>query len=524
MNVKLSLKSKQELLEITKIKYQNATWEEKSKILDAFLINTNYRRKYAIYLLNKPSIINKCQTKKKRLAWYDNCVKEALIIIWHAANKICSKRLVPFLSDFINKLENHGHINLSIETRNKLLSISPATVDRILALEHKQNKKNNSTTRCGGILKKQIKIKTFADWNEIIPGFIEADLVAHCGDTVSGSFLNTLVLTDIVSGWTEFMPLLFKSEDNVIAGLKIAKEMIPFNILGLDTDNGSEFINYGLLKFCEDEKITFTRSRAYRSNDQAHVEEKNGSIVRRLVGYDRYEGTDALRKLTELYSVMRLYVNFFQPSMKLCSKERKGAKIIKKYKQAQTPYQRLLNSSYKSEEKIIKLVEQYKHLDPIKLLRELQEKQEAFWKYAWVKSNILSQQSSTNNAAINLSTNKEDVKNINNKVITNINTNKPLVSLEYYKHSKKNKKQLGPRTWRTRKDPFETVSQNLLMQLAINPVINAKDLLSNLIKEFPENFNMSHLRTLQRKIANWRNNNLQKERDYQLKIMNNQQV
>jgi hypothetical protein len=276
---------------------------------------------------------------------------------------------------------------------------------------------------------------------------------------------------------------------------------------------GSEFINYGLLKFCEDEKITFTRSRAYRSNDQAHVEEKNGSIVRKLVGYDRYEGTDALRKLTELYSVMRLYVNFFQPSMKLCSKERKLGKIIKKYEQAQTPYQRLLNSSYKSEEKIIKLIEQYKHLDPIKLLKELQEKQESFWKYAWVKSNISSQQiDSINNDQINLSINE------------NIDTNKPLISLEYYKHSKKYKKQLGARTWRTRKDPFAIVSKNLLMQLTINPIINAKDLLNNLIKEFPENFNMSHLRTLQRKIANWRNNNLQKERDYQLKIMNNQQV
>jgi hypothetical protein len=482
MNVKLSLKAKQEFLEITKMKYQNAAWEEKSKILDAFLINTNYRRKYAIYLLNKPSIINKIQTKKKRLVWYDSYVKEALIIIWHAANKICSKRLVPFLSDFINKLENYGHINLSTEIKNKLLSISPATVDRILKLEHKQNKKNNSTTRCGGILKKQIKIKTFANWNEIIPGFIEADLVAHCGDTVSGSFLNTLVLTDIVSGWTEFMPLLFKSEDNVIAGLKIAKEMFPFNILGLDTDNGSEFINYGLLKFCENEKITFTRSRPYRSNDQSHVEEKNGSIVRRFVGYDRYEGLDALRKLTELYSIMRLYVNFFQPSMKLYSKERIGAKVIKKYDHAQTPYQRLLNSSYKSEEKMIKLIEQYKHLDPIKLLKELQEKQESFWKYAWVRSNIFSQQISDNNITINLPADEVNVKKINNKVITGININKPLISLEHYKNSKKYKKPLGPRTWRTRKDPFATVFQSLLIQLAMNPVINAKDLLKKFNK------------------------------------------
>lgn len=379
MNLKLSLKSKQEFLEITKIKYQQATWEEKSKILDAFLIHTNYKRKYAIALLNKPNVIKQVQTKKKRIAYYDDSVKEALLVIWHAANKICSKRLVPFLPDFIDKLENYGHINLSAETRNKLISISPATVDRILKLKHKQNKKNIGTTKSGSILKKQITIRTFSNWNEVVPGFIEADLVAHCGDNVKGTFLNTLVLTDIVTGWTEFMPLLCRNEDNVIEGLKIAQAILPFNILGLDTDNGSEFINYGLLKFCEAEKITFTRSRAYRSNDQAHVEEKNGSIVRRLVGYDRYEGLDALHKLTELYSIMRLYVNFFQPSMKLCSKNRTGAKIVKKYQKARTPYQRLLNSSYTCEEKMVKMIEQYKKLDPVKLLKELQEKQEAFW-------------------------------------------------------------------------------------------------------------------------------------------------
>ena len=221
---------------------------------------------------------------------------------------------------------------------------------------------------------------------------------------------------------------------------------------------------------------------------------------------------------------MRLYVNFFQPSMKLYSKERIGAKVIKKYDQAQTPYQRLLNSSYKSAEKMIKLIEQYKYLDPIKLLKELQEKQESFWKYAWVRSNIFSQQISDNNITINLPADEVNVKKINNKVITGININKPLISLEHYKTSKKYKKPLGPRTWRTRKDPFATVSQSLLIQLAMNPVINAKDLLKNLIKEFPEKFNMSHLRTLQRKIANWRNDNLQKERDYQLKILSNQQI
>ena len=149
-------------------------------------------------------------------------------------------------------------------------------------------------------LKHQIKVRTFADWNDVIPGFLEGDLVAHCGETTSGAYLNTLVLTDIASTWTEFFPLLNKGEVEVISALKVAQDVLPFPLLGLDTDNGSEFINYGLLGFCEENKITFTRSRAYKKNDQAHVEEKNGSIVRRLIGYDRYEGLEAYHALGEL--------------------------------------------------------------------------------------------------------------------------------------------------------------------------------------------------------------------------------
>lgn len=204
---------------------------------------------------------------------------------------------VGSIYDLLTALERFGHLSISMEVRNRLLTISTSTVDRLLETKRQENSKGICTTRPGSLLKKQIKIRTFADWDDVVPGFLEGDLVAHCGDQIGGAFLNTLVLTDIASTWTEFFPLLRKSEADVIAALKVAQQILPFSLIGLDTDNGSEFINYTLLNFCKTQKITFTRSRAYKKNDQAHVEEKNGSIVRRLIGYDRYEGLAAYNSL-----------------------------------------------------------------------------------------------------------------------------------------------------------------------------------------------------------------------------------
>ncbi len=180
------------------------------------------------------------------------------------------------------------------------------------------------------------------------------------------------------------MPLLHKSADDAILGLRLTKELLPFSLLGIDTDNGSEFINYELLNYGQDEKITFTRSRAYRKNDQAHVEQKNGSVVRRLVGYDRFEGYQAWQALTELYRVLRLYVNYFQPSLKLISKERKGAHVTKKYDTAQTPYQRTLASSSLSDTAKHSLTEHYQSLDPVGLLNSMEMLQDKLWQYGFV--------------------------------------------------------------------------------------------------------------------------------------------
>jgi hypothetical protein len=318
MKTQMSLQLRRELLFRIKEGYQLAPWKEKVKLLDGFIATTGYQRKYAIALLHQvKSELADNKNKLHKNCQYDGAVQQILIAIWNAANRICSKRLTPFLPSLIDSLERHGHLSLPAQVKQKLLNISAATVDRLLKAERLTSQKGVGTTRRGGFLKKQIQIKSYSDWNETAPGFLEADLVAHCGDNAEGSFLNTLVLTDISSTWTEFVPLLHKSEIAVTTGLDIVENLVPFIILGLDTDNGSEFINYELLKFCETKHITFTRSRPYRKNDQAHVEEKNGSIIRRLVGYDRFEGQATWNVLTELYAILRLYVNFFQPSLKL---------------------------------------------------------------------------------------------------------------------------------------------------------------------------------------------------------------
>ena len=299
-------------------------------------------------LLNNPP--GSVGPSRPRRARYDERVKRPLVTLWTTANRICAKRLVLFLPELIEVMERNGRLSLPADVRGKLLTISSATADRLLASE-RSSRHGLSTTRPGSLLKKQIKVRTFADWDDLQPGFLEADLVAHCGESAAGSFLHTLVLVDIATGWTECVALLRRSEADVIGALNSLRGRLPVPLLGLDTDNGSEFINYEMLSYCQREQITFTRSRVNRKNDRAFVEEKNGSIVRRLIGYDRYEGLGAWRALIQLYEILRLYVNFFQPSMKLIEKQRDGARVKKRYDRAQTPYQRVIASAYLTKRK-----------------------------------------------------------------------------------------------------------------------------------------------------------------------------
>jgi hypothetical protein len=251
----LSFKSKRELLLQIAPRYREASSTLKTVILDEFVAATGYARKYAIRLLSQP-VPATLTIKRPRPPRYGPEVQEALHLAWMAANHICAKRLIPFLPTLVESLERHGHLQLSEQCRAQLLAMSPATADRILRPARKQERRGIATTRSGPLLKQQIPVRTFAQWNDAKAGFMEADLVAHCGPSAEGPFLYTLTLTDIATGWTECLPLLNRNQEAVVAALKRARQLLPFPLLGLDTDNGVEFINMELLAYCEAEQLT----------------------------------------------------------------------------------------------------------------------------------------------------------------------------------------------------------------------------------------------------------------------------
>jgi hypothetical protein len=260
--------------------------------------------------------------------------------------------------------------------------MSAATADRLLHSQRTLGRHGLSTTRAGTLLKQQIPIRTFEEWNEAQPGFLEADLVAHCGTDIEGGYLYTLTLTDVATGWTECLSLLYRSQETVLAALQRARTLFPFPILGIDTDNGGEFINERVIAYCEQEKIMFTRGRPYLKNDQCFIEQKNGAIVHQVVGYDRFVGERAYRQLTEPYQGLRLYVNCFQPSMKLQSKQREGKTVRCVYGPAKTPLQRLLLSGVLPAHKQQELTEVAQALDPIRLSEQLEQLQQAVFRCA----------------------------------------------------------------------------------------------------------------------------------------------
>jgi len=280
-------------------------------------------------------------------------------------------------------LKRSDELRIDAATEERLKKLSPATIDRLLGPARKiGGRKPISTTRSGNLLKKLIPIRTFADWQETKTGFVETDLVAHCGESVEGFYLNTICAVDVASGWTECLPVWGKGQERVCQAIHRIRHSLPFPLLGVDSDNGSEFINQYLYSYCHKNKITFTRSRSYKKNDSCHVEQKNGNIVRRLVGYDRYSSKAAYECLGRLYHLIRLYVNFFQPTMKLVAKSRAGAKVYKVYDTAQTPYQRLVKMGTLSQAKQAELAAIYQGLNPVRLRNQINGNLEQLWKLA----------------------------------------------------------------------------------------------------------------------------------------------
>lgn len=360
-----------EYVEALRPRYGKAGKGKKGKMLDEFVQVTGLHRKAAIRLLNQVSQLT-AGKRRGRQRKYGSEVAEALREVWEASDRLCSKRLKPFLPEMAEVLRRHGEQRIDASLEAQLCSMSPSTIDRMLRPYRRLGGwKPLSTTRPGSLLKSSIPIRTFADWQEDQPGFMETDLVAHCGESAEGFYLNTLCAVDVESGWTECLPVWGKWQEKVRQTVHHMRQRLPFPLLGIDSDNGGEFINQCFYKYCRDEKITFTRSRAYKKNDSCHVEQKNGQVVRRLVGYERYDSKAAFECLGRVYDLVRLYINFFQPTMKLVSKTRHGARVHKVYDTAQTPYQRLLQSGVLTEAKRAELAATYQGLNPVKLLRQI---------------------------------------------------------------------------------------------------------------------------------------------------------
>jgi len=371
-----------EYVEAVRERYLLASRKEKGEILDEFTKVTGRHRKAAIRLI-RHSVHTRVGKKRGRPRQYGAAVVRALRVAWEATDRLCSKRLRPFLPDLIDVLKRYGETTMSAEVEAQLCQMSPATIDRLLRPWRRLGgRRPFSTTRPGSLLKSSIPIRTFADWQENRPGFLEADLVPHCGESAEGFYLNTLSAVDVATGWSECVAVWGKGQWRVGSAVHHLRRRLPFPLLGLDSDNGSEFINQHLFAYCQREKITFTRSRSYKKNDSCHVEQKNWSVVRRLIGYDRYSSKAALEALNRIYYLTRLYVNFFQPVMKLASKTRHGAKLHKVYDTARTPYQRLLESGVITEAKQQELAATYRGLNPVLLLKHINENLESLWKLA----------------------------------------------------------------------------------------------------------------------------------------------
>jgi hypothetical protein len=373
--------------------YRKVSKKEKGRILDELVAMTGYNRWYVVGLMRWNGKVIRVgrrvrlvgdlgkKAKRTRHRLYDDTVLDSLKEIWAIMDCICGKRLAAILPEVIPILERHREIVLDTAIRQKLLQISASSIDRLLTAERRKwMLRGRSGTKPGSMLKHQIPIRTFADWNEKQAGFVEIDLVGHDGGDASGDYCQTLDVTDVASTWTETCAVINKAQVWVFDALKSIRTHLPFPLLGIDSDNGSEFINHHLLRYCRQEKITFTRGRSGKKNDGCFVEQKNYSVVRRAVGYARYDSVAQLRLLNELYGYLRLYTNYFQPVMKLLSKERNGAKVKKTYDEPKTPYQRLMDMSGISSENKQRLKTEYASLNPAQLKREITRLQEKLFK------------------------------------------------------------------------------------------------------------------------------------------------
>ena len=403
----LDMRQKKAVTKELKKRYAKAAKKQKGVMLDEFCATTGYNRCYASWILKikKDRVLGymktggktikfvaaKKKTRKKgrpRIYTYD--VFLALRRVWVIFDFICGKRLAPFMAEAVEKLKKHKELKTTNEVDKKLTTISASTIDRLLKKEKSKFRlgKGKSGTKPGTLLKNQIPVRTFADWDDAVPGFTECDLVGHDGGNNSGDFIQSLNFVDIATCWDSTAACKNKAQVHVFGALRDIIARFPFDVLGIDSDNGSEFINAHLLSYCLKNKITFTRSRAYKKNDSCFVEQKNYSVVRRNVGYLRYDTDKELRTLNELYIYLDSYVNYFQPVVKLSSKTRVGSKVTKRYDRAKTPFRRVLDSEHVDDKIKARLEVQYDSLNPAELKRKITRLQDKLLKLNTLKQKV----------------------------------------------------------------------------------------------------------------------------------------
>jgi len=477
MGKKISESARAELIEATRSRYVQASKKDKTKILDELVKVFGCHRKHAIRMLANPT---RSESEQHGRQVYDQAVREALTVLWEAADRICGKRWKAILPVLVESMVSRGHLQLDPTVQEMVLAVSPATIDRLLRPVRSPTKARRKR-RASKIIRK-IPVRTFSEWKDVVPGFLEIDFVVHCGGAMKGSYIHSLAATDVCSGWTEVIPLLVREQSLVVQGLNEVRNRLPMPMLGINTDNDSAFINDTLVTYCEKEQIQFTRARAYRKNDQAlaWIEQKNGAIVRRFVGYARFSGIAAGRTMAQLYEVLRLYVNYFQPSFKLRSKLRHGAKVRKTYWPPATTCDRLLGRADISEDVKDQLRSKRGELDPVALLHRIRKLQS-------VLASVASHHFHNGAGNAGLEQFLAELPHL-------------WKAGEVRPTHRVSEKQ---RHRRTRKDPFEDVWTEVLHWLEKDPEATAKDLFERLNEKY-ECFQQGQLRSLQRRIREWR--------------------
>jgi len=363
-------------------RYRLASRRDKSRLLDEFCRVTTRHRKVAIGLLRHPP--KRARRRAGRPRQYPRTLRPALELMWEASDYLCSKRLAPFLPELIEALERHDEVRLSAEQRTALRQISAPTIDRLLRPVRRLHRRHGLATTSPSLaaLRAQVPLRTFGEWGNVPPGNLQADLLAHCGESTRDFYLTSLLAIDVATGWIDLQAVWGKGYRRVGAAVRLVRQALPMPVRSLHTDNGGEFLNHLLVPWCRGERIGLTRGRPYRKNDQAYVEQKKGAVLRRYVGYDRYVSRPAFEALQAVHTLLRPYVNFFLPVRKLLSKERHGAKVVKRYDRAQTPYRRLVASGVLTPEGSAALAAEYHRLNPRQLRADLQARLDALWKLA----------------------------------------------------------------------------------------------------------------------------------------------